>query len=35
MHLDYAVAPAIQPEVLAADAERVGRSMMGNQGVTC
>jgi hypothetical protein len=35
MHLDYAVTPANQPEVLAADAERVGRSMMGDQGVTC
>ena len=34
MHLDYAVT-ATQPDVLAADAERVGRSMMGNQGVTC
>jgi hypothetical protein len=35
MHLDYAVTPAKQPDVLAADAERVGRSMMGDQGVTC
>jgi hypothetical protein len=35
MHLDYAVIPANQPEVSAADAERVGRSMMGDQGVTC
>jgi hypothetical protein len=35
MHLDYAVTPANPPEVTAADAERVGRSMMGDQGVTC
>jgi hypothetical protein len=35
MHLDYAVAPANPPDVSAADAERVGRSMMGDQGVTC
>lgn len=35
MHLDYAVTPATQPDVRAADAERVGRSMMGDQGVTC
>jgi hypothetical protein len=35
MHLDYAVTPANQPEVSATDAERVGRSMMGDQGVTC
>jgi hypothetical protein len=35
MHLDYAVAPANQPDVSAAEAERVGRSMMGDQGVTC
>jgi len=35
MHLDYAVTPASQPEVSATDAERVGRSMMGDQGVTC
>ena len=35
MHLDYAVTPPNQPDVGAADAERVGRSMMGDQGVTC
>src|SRR5256714_13930587 len=35
MHLEYVVTPANQPEVSAADAERVGRSMMGDQGVTC
>src|SRR5438067_11616557 len=35
VHLDYAVTPANQPEVSAADAERVGRSMMGDQGATC
>ena len=35
LHLDYAVTPANPPEVTAADAERVGRSMMGDQGVTC
>jgi hypothetical protein len=35
MRLDYAVTPANRPEVSAADAERVGRSMMGDQGVTC
>src|SRR3989449_5269245 len=34
MHLDYAVT-ATQPDVSAADAEHVGRSMMGSQGVTC
>jgi hypothetical protein len=35
MQLDYSVAPANQPVVPAADAERVGRSMMGGQGTTC
>jgi hypothetical protein len=35
MHLDYAVTPVNQPDVSAADAERVGRSAMGDQGVTC
>jgi hypothetical protein len=35
MHLDYSVAPASQPDVSAAVAERVGRSTMGDQGVTC
>jgi len=35
VHLDYSVAPPTQPDVWAADAERVGRSMMGDQGTTC
>jgi hypothetical protein len=35
VQLDYGVAPPTQPAVSAADAERVGRSMMGDQGVTC
>jgi hypothetical protein len=36
VQLDYAVAPPTQPAVSAADAERVGRSMMGGaQGVLC
>ena len=35
MHLDYAVTPVSKPDVSAADAERVGRSMMADQGVTC
>jgi len=35
VHLDYSVAPPTQPDVSAADAERVGRSMMGDQGTTC
>jgi hypothetical protein len=35
MHLDYAVTPPTPLEVSAVDAERVGRSMMGDQGVTC
>jgi len=35
MHLNYAVTPATQPDVSAADAERVGRSMMSDKGVTC
>ena len=35
MRLDYGVTPANQPDVSAADAERLGRSMMGDQGVTC
>ena len=33
--LDYNVAPPTPPDASAADAERVGRSMMGNQGTTC
>jgi hypothetical protein len=36
VQLDYAVAPPTQPAVSAAEAERVGRSMMGgDQGVLC
>jgi hypothetical protein len=35
MRLDYAVTPASPSDVSAADAERVGRSMVGDQGVTC
>jgi hypothetical protein len=36
VQLDYGVAPPTQPAVSAADAERVGRSMMGgDQGVLC
>jgi hypothetical protein len=35
MHLDYSVTQATEPEVSAAEAERVGRSAMGGQGVAC
>src|SRR5439155_24348975 len=35
VQLDYSVAPPTQPDVSAADAERVGRSMMGDEGTTC
>jgi len=35
IHLDYAVTPTNQPDVSAAEAERVGRSTMADQGVTC
>src|SRR5205823_11904213 len=35
VQLDYSVAPPTQLDVSAADAERVGRSMMGDQGTTC
>jgi hypothetical protein len=35
MHLDYSVTQGTAPEVSAADAERVGRSTMGGQGVAC
>jgi len=35
MRLDYSVVPSTEPDVKAADAERVGRSTMGDQGVTC
>jgi hypothetical protein len=36
VQLDYSVTPPTQPDVSEADAERVGRSMMGgDQGVLC
>jgi hypothetical protein len=35
VRLDYGVTPPTQPAVSPTDAERVGRSMMGDQGTTC